>query len=155
MIKQLLMLTEQRLHRLGREQSALRSRVTVLCQQQQDIQVRVQAMQAQNALYDQAAELTRDAFFERQRHKAALQADIARLLYQLERLRQEQTILVERQRQQQCHLRETHQRCEKFRSYLKRLVTKRCLQSDLQRQYEIEELSTYGGHKNSTALHRF
>lgn len=148
MIKQLLGLTEQRLERLERERGALRRIAVELRQQQQESEVRVKAIQIQLGLYDQAAELTREAFFERQRHKATLLAEIARLLYQIESLHQQQTELAHQQHQQQSRLNETHHRCEKFRSYLKRLAIKKCLKSELQQQYDIEELSTYGGDKN-------
>lgn len=148
MIKQLLGLTEQRLERLQRERSALRRMAAELQQQQQDLDARIQAMQMQLGLYDQAAEFTRDAFFERQRHKAALLAEIARLLYQMESLQQQRRELTEQQHQQQYRLNETYRRCEKFRSYLKRLAIKACLKSVQQQHDEIEELSTYGGDKN-------
>ncbi|HDL6961219.1 TPA: hypothetical protein PXM28_000428 [Yersinia enterocolitica] len=147
MVKNLLSLTERRLERVKQQQQLLRRSLQALQQQQHDIRTRIQVMEAQSSLYDQSAELTREAFFERQRHKAALLAEIARQLYDLENIQSEQIALEKQQSQMQRQLRETDARCEKFRTYLKRERHRRRLNRELQQQYEIEELSTYGGDK--------
>ncbi|QHB33879.1 hypothetical protein F0T03_18070 [Yersinia canariae] len=147
MIKNLLSLTERRLERIKQQQQMLRRSLQALQQQQHDIRTRIQVLETQSSLYDQAAELTREAFFERQRHKAALLAEIARQLYDLENILAEQITLEKKQRQMQCQLRETNNRYEKFRTYLKRESNRRRLNRELQQQHEIEELSTYGGDK--------
>ncbi|WP_145520440.1 hypothetical protein [Yersinia mollaretii] len=150
MVKNLLSLTERRLDRAKQEQQKLLRAIQTLKQQQQDVWTRIQVMETQSFLYDESAELTREAFFERQRHKAALLAEIARLLYQQENLQAEQTKLEQGQQVIQQRLRDANNRCEKFRSYLKRERSRLRLNLELQQQYEIEELSTYGGDKTST-----
>ncbi|HDL7825974.1 hypothetical protein AB8965_15285 [Yersinia enterocolitica] len=150
MVKNLLSLTERRLERIKQQQQMLRRSLQALQQQQQDIRTRIHVLETQSSLYDQAAELTREAFFERQRHKAALLAEIARQLYDQENLQAEQITLETKQRQMQRQLRETDNRCEKFRTYLKRERSRRRLNRELQQQYEIEELSTYGGDKTGS-----
>ncbi|CNJ24233.1 hypothetical protein [Yersinia mollaretii] len=150
MVKNLLSLTERRLDRAKQEQQKLLRAIQTLKQQQQDVWTRIQVMETQSVLFDQSAELTREAFFERQRHKAALLAEIARLLYQQENLQAEQTKLEQGQQVIQQRLRDANNRCEKFRSYLKRERSRLRLNLELQQQYEIEELSTYGGDKTST-----
>ncbi|MFM1346753.1 hypothetical protein [Yersinia proxima] len=151
MVRNLLSLTERRLERVKQQQQLLRRSLQELLQQQHDIRTRIQVMEAQSSLYDQSAELTREAFFERQRHKAALLAEIARQLYDLENIQSEQIALEKRQRQMQRQLREIDTRCEKFRTYLKRESSRRRLNRELQQQYEIEELSTYGGDKTGNS----
>lgn len=150
MVKNLLSLTERRLDRAKQEQQKLLRAIQMLKQQQQDVCTRIQVMETQSVLFDQSAELTREAFFERQRHKAALLAEIARLLYQQENLQAEQIKLEQGQQVIQQRLRDANNRCEKFRSYLKRERSRLRLNLELQQQYEIEELSTYGGDKTST-----
>lgn len=150
MVKNLLSLTERRLDRAKQEQLKLLRAIQMLKQQRQDVCTRIQVMETQSALFDQSEELTREAFFERQRHKAALLAEIARLLYQQENLQAEQTKLEQGQQVIQQRLRAANNRCEKFRSYLKRERIRLRLNLELQQQYEIEELSTYGGDKTST-----
>lgn len=150
MVKNLLSLTERRLERVKQERQALLRAIQTLKQEQQDIHMRVHALEAQSTLYEQSAELTRDAFFERQRHKAALLAEVARLLYQQENLNSEQKKLEQQQRLLQQRLIETNNRYEKFQSYLKRERIRLRLNLALQQQYEIEELSTYGGDKTGT-----
>ncbi|WP_145577684.1 hypothetical protein [Yersinia mollaretii] len=150
MVKNLLSLTERRLDRAKQEQQKLLRAIQTLKQQQRDVYARIQVMETQSVLFDQSAELTREAFFERQRHKAALLAEIARLLYQQENLQAEQTKLEQGQQVIQQRLRDANNRCEKFRSYLKRERSRLRLNLELQQQYEIEELSTYGGDKTST-----
>ncbi|MGE4802471.1 hypothetical protein AB8989_19065 [Yersinia hibernica] len=147
MIKNLLNLTERRLERVKQQQQILCRSLQTLQQQQHDIRTRIQVLEAQSSLYDQSAELTREAFFERQRHKAALLAEIARQLYDLENILAEQITLEKKQRQVQRQLRETDNRCEKFRTYLKQESNRKRLNRELQQQCEIEELSTYGGDK--------
>ncbi|AJJ61360.1 hypothetical protein [Yersinia aldovae] len=150
MVKNLLSLTQRRLERIKHDQQMLRRSILALQQQQHDIRTRIQVMETQSSLYDQAAELTREAFFERQRHKATLLSEIARQLYDLENVQTEQKAQEQRQRQMQRQLRDTNNRCEKFRTYLKRESTRRRLNRELQQQYEIEELSTYGGDKTGS-----
>lgn len=150
MVKNLLTLTERRLDRAKQEQQKLLRAIQTLKQQQQDVWARIQVMETQSALFDQSAELTREAFFERQRHKAALLAEIARLLYQQENLQAEQIKLEQGQQVIQQRLRDANNRCEKFRSYLKQERSRLRLNLELQQQYEIEELSTYGGDKTGT-----
>ncbi|CNK23238.1 Uncharacterised protein [Yersinia aldovae] len=150
MVKNLLSLTQRRLERIKHDQQMLRRSILALQQQQHDIRTRIQVMEAQSSLYDQAAELTREAFFERQRHKATLLSEIARQLYDLVNVQTEQKAQEQRQRQMQRQLRDTNNRCEKFRTYLKRESTRRRLNRELQQQYEIEELSTYGGDKTGS-----
>lgn len=149
MVNNLLILTEQRLDRIKQEQLRLRRAMLALEKQQHDIQTRIDVLSSQSALFDLAAELTREAFFERQRHKAALLAEIARLLYQLENSRAEHKKLQQGQSRIKQRLREANSRCEKFRSYLKQQRINQRLKWELQQQYEIEELSTNGGHKTS------
>ncbi|AJI82916.1 Uncharacterised protein [Yersinia enterocolitica] len=151
MVKNLLSLTQRRLERIKQDQQILRRSLQTLQQQQHDIHTRIQVLETQSSLYDQAAELTREAFFERQRHKAALLAEIARQLYDLENIKAELITLEKKQRQMQRQLRETDNRCEKFQTYLKRERCRRRLNSELQQQYEIEELSTYGGDKTGSS----
>lgn len=150
MVKNLLSLTERRLDRAKQEQQKLLRAIQTLKQQQQDVWARIQVMETQSVLFDQSAELTREAFFERQRHKAALLAEIARLLYQQENLQAEQIKLEQGQQVIQQRLRDANNRCEKFRSYLKQERSRLRLNLELQQQYEIEELSTYGGDKTGT-----
>ena len=111
MVRNLLSLTERRLERVKQQQQLLRRSLQALQQQQHDIRTRIQVMEAQSSLYDQSAELTRDAFFERQRHKATLLAEIARQLYDLENIQAEQIALEKKQGQMQRLLRETDNRC--------------------------------------------
>ncbi|WP_392433377.1 hypothetical protein ACF3VQ_03220 [Yersinia sp. HM-2024] len=151
MVRNLLSLTERRLERVKQQQQLLRRSLQALQQQQHDIRTRIQVMEAQSSLYDQSAELTREAFFERQRHKATLLAEIARQLYDLENIQAEQIALEKKQGQMQRLLRETDNRCEKFRTYLRRESSRKRLNRELQQQYEIEELSTYGGNKTGNS----
>lgn len=151
MVRNLLSLTERRLERVKQQQQLLRRSLQALQQQQHDIRTRIQVMEAQSSLYDQSAELTREAFFERQRHKATLLAEIARQLYDLENIQVEQIALEKKQGQMQRLLRETDNRCEKFRTYLRRESSRKRLNRELQQQYEIEELSTYGGNKTGNS----
>ncbi|WP_145932177.1 hypothetical protein [Yersinia bercovieri] len=150
MVKNLLSLTERRLDRVKQQQQQLLRAIQNLIQQQDDIWQRIQVLKAQIVLYDQSAEFTREAFFERQRHKAALLAEIARLLYQQENLQAEQKKLEQGQSVIQQRVRQTNNRCEKFRSYLKQERLRLRLNLEIQQQYEIEELSTYGGNKTGT-----
>lgn len=151
MVRNLLSLTERRLERVKQQQQLLRRSLQALQQQQHDIRTRIQVMEAQSSLYDQSAELTREAFFERQRHKSTLLAEIARQLYDLENIQAEQIALEKKQGQMQRLLRETDNRCEKFRTYLRRESSRKRLNRELQQQYEIEELSTYGGNKTGNS----
>ncbi|MBF1996209.1 hypothetical protein [Serratia symbiotica] len=150
MIKNLLSLVERRLERLVREKSVLHRTMNELQQQQLDVQARIQVMKTQSGLYEQPAEFTRTSFFERQRHKAGVLAEIARLYFQLENLQVELQLLVCKQNQLQRRLRETNNRCEKFRIYLKQLRIKQCLKSEIQQQNDFEELSIYAGNKPDT-----
>ncbi|MEY4922176.1 MAG: hypothetical protein RLY17_893 [Pseudomonadota bacterium] len=150
MMKNLLNLAERRLDRIKQQQQMLRRSIQALQQQQHDLSMRIHVMETQSSLYGQAAELTREAFFERLRHKTALLAEIARQLYELKNVQVEQEALEQRQGQMQRQLQETNNRCEKFRTYLKRESTRRRLNSELQQQYEIEELSIYGGDKTGS-----
>ncbi|EPC7690051.1 hypothetical protein ACR20X_003017 [Providencia stuartii] len=91
MIKNLLTLTERRLDRAKQEQWQVQSAIRALQQQLTDIQSRIAILTTQIALYEQSAELSKMAFWESQRLKAALLAEIAHLQYQTESINTEMT----------------------------------------------------------------
>lgn len=144
MIKNLLMLTERRLDRALQEQAKLLSAIRALEQQRIDMQSRIAILATQTALYEQSAELNKIAFWERQRLKATLLAEVAHLEYQIESIGTELTKYEQSRQQIATRIFGLRNKCEKFRNYLKQQRLARCLKLERQQQNEIEELSIYG-----------
>ncbi|WP_242452129.1 hypothetical protein [Providencia rettgeri] len=86
MISNLLALTERRFDRTLQEQSQLNSIIKQQQQQCRDIRQRILVLSTQTASYEKSEELSRTAFWERQRLKAAVLAEIAQLEFQIETL---------------------------------------------------------------------
>lgn len=147
MIKNLLTLTERRLDRTLQEQTKLQLAIKALEQQRTDIQSRMVALGTQTNLYEQAAQLSQVAFWERQRLKAALLAEIAHLQYQTELIGSELAKYEQSRKQIVARMFALRNKCEKFRNYLKQQRLARCLKLERQQQNEIEELSVYGNNK--------
>ncbi|MHA0902020.1 hypothetical protein [Enterobacter ludwigii] len=147
MLNNILTLTERRLEGIRKELLTLTQVQSVLEQKMRDALARIEVLDIQSQLFEQAAELSRQAFYERQRQKAVVLAEIARLKYQYDSLHGEKTKLEASLRRVQERLRQTNNRCEKFRSYLKQQRKRQRLKSELRQQDEIEELSSYGGNK--------
>ncbi|MBS3050410.1 hypothetical protein [Enterobacter mori] len=150
MLNNILTLTERRLEGIRKELLTLRETQSVLEKQMRDALARIEVLDIQSQLFEQAAELSRQAFDERQRQKAGVLAEIARLKYQHDSLHGEKTKLEASLHRVQARLRQTNNRCEKFRSYLKQQRGRQRLKSELRQQEEIEELSIYGGDKLGT-----
>ncbi|MDV5227716.1 hypothetical protein RZ760_017445 [Providencia rettgeri] len=147
MIKNLLTLTERRLDRTLQEQAKLQSAIKALVQQRRDLQLQMTALGTQTLLYEQSAELNKVAFWERQRLKAALLAEIAHLQYQIESIGSELIKYEQSRKQIVARMVTLRNKCEKFRNYLKQQRLARCLKLERQQQNEIEELSIYGNNE--------
>nr|ELR5114513.1 hypothetical protein [Providencia stuartii] len=147
MIKNLLTLTERRLDRTLQEQAKLQSAIKALVQQRHNLQLQMTALGTQTLLYEQSAELNKVAFWERQRLKAALLAEIAHLQYQIESIGNELTKYEQSRKQIVARMVALRNKCEKFRNYLKQQRLARCLKLERQQQNEIEELSIYGNNE--------
>nr|ELR5040431.1 hypothetical protein [Providencia stuartii]ELR5083485.1 hypothetical protein [Providencia stuartii] len=147
MIKNLLSLTERRLDRTLQEQAKLQSVIKALEHQRNNLQLRMTALGTQTLLYEQSAELNKVAFWERQRLKAALLAEIAHLQYQIESIGSELIKYEQSRKQIVARMVTLRNKCEKFRNYLKQQRLARCLKLERQQQNEIEELSIYGNNK--------
>ncbi|MEY0232888.1 hypothetical protein [Providencia manganoxydans] len=147
MIKNLLSLTERRLDRTLQEQAKLQSAIKALEHQRNNLQLRMTALGTQTLLYEQSAELNKVAFWERQRLKAALLAEIAHLQYQIESIGNELTKYEQSRKQIVARMVVLRNKCEKFRNYLKQQRLARCLKLERQQQNEIEELSVYGNNE--------
>ncbi|WP_335674283.1 hypothetical protein [Providencia stuartii] len=147
MIKNLLTLTERRLDRTLQEQAKLQSAIKALEHQRTNLQLRMTALGTQTLLYEQSAELNKVAFWERQRLKAALLAEIAHLQYQIESIGNELTKYEQSRKQIVARMVVLRNKCEKFRNYLKQQRLARCLKLERQQQNEIEELSIYGNNE--------
>lgn len=147
MIKNLLTLTERRLDRTLQEQAKLQSAIKALEHQRTNLQLRMTALGTQTLLYEQSAELNKVAFWERQRLKAALLAEIAHFQYQIESIGNELTKYEQSRKQIVARMVVLRNKCEKFRNYLKQQRLARCLKLERQQQNEIEELSVYGNNE--------
>ncbi|EHZ6873769.1 hypothetical protein K6N86_003511 [Providencia rettgeri] len=150
MISNLLALTERRFDRTLQEQSQLNSIIKQQQQQQQcrDIRQRILVLSTQTASYEKSEELSRTAFWERQRLKAAVLAEIAQLEFQIETLAAEISKNKILQSEIAKRIFILRNKCEKFRNYLKQQRIARRLKSELQQQNEIEELFVHVSNKN-------
>nr|WP_282561575.1 hypothetical protein [Providencia sp. 21OH12SH02B-Prov] len=150
MIKDLLALNEKRFESVLQEQLKLQSFMNALQQQRTDIQSRINVLNTQMGLYELSAELNKVAFWERQRLKAALLAEIAHLEYQIESMSAELTKYEQSRKHLVQRMFTLRNKCEKFRNYLKQQRIARCLKLERQQQNEIEELSVYDNNKIGT-----
>ncbi|HGV3502850.1 TPA: hypothetical protein ACLLFU_002405 [Providencia stuartii] len=139
-VKNLLLLVERRLDKTRQEQGRLNTAICELQQNLLSIKERTQILAAQVVLYEKSQELKPVEFWERQRLKAAVLAEIAQyeyqsdsILTQIEKYQQ----LAERIKAQSLVL---HRKCEKFQKYLKQKRAEQCLKLERQQQHEIEEL---------------
>nr|WP_282561745.1 hypothetical protein [Providencia rettgeri] len=148
MISNLLALTERRFDRTLQEQSQLNSIIKQQQQQCMDIRQRILVLATQTTSYEKSEELSRIAFWERQRLKAVVLSEIAQFEFQIETLAVEiskNKILQSEIAKQAFILRN---KCEKFRNYLKQQRIARRLKSELQQQNEIEELFVHVSNKS-------
>ncbi|HEC8325544.1 hypothetical protein AB7W75_05570 [Providencia huaxiensis] len=148
MISNLLALTERRFDRTLQEQSQLNSIIKQQQQQCVDIRQRILVLATQAASYEKSEELSRTAFWERQRLKAVVLAEIAQFEFQIETLTGE----ISKNKVQLSEIAKRafvlRNKCEKFRKYLKQQRIARRLKLELQQQNEIEELFVHVSHKN-------
>ncbi|CAB5541269.1 hypothetical protein FH869_10570 [Providencia rettgeri] len=148
MISNLLALTERRFDRTLQEQSQLSSIIKQQKQQCMDIRQRISVLATQTASYEKSEELSRNAFWERQRLKAAVLAEIAQFEFQIETLIVEISKNKTRQSEVAKRVFVLRNKCEKFRNYLKQQRIERRLKSELQQQNEIEELFVHVSNKS-------
>ncbi|MGO2304739.1 MAG: hypothetical protein ACTH5W_08580 [Providencia sp.] len=148
MINKLLALTQRRLERTLQEQSKLNALIKELQQQCINIRQRISILATQTASYEKSEELNRIAFWERQRLKAAVLAEIAQFEFKIETI----TLELSKHKLLQSQIAKRafmlRNKCEKFRNYLKQQRTARRLKSELQQQNEIEELFVHVSNKN-------
>lgn len=139
-VKNLLLLTERRLDKTRQEQGKINLAIYELQQKISEVQERVTILAAQVILYEKSQELKPIAFWERQRLKAAVLANIAQFEYQIDSM----SVQIEKYQQLAEQIKAQalllHNKCEKFQKYLKQQRTKQCLKSERQQQHEIEEL---------------
>nr|WP_306803414.1 hypothetical protein [Providencia sp. PROV266] len=147
MIRNLLTLTERRFDRTLQEQVKVQSAIKVLEQQRTHLQLRMTTLETQIILFEQSAQLNKVAFWEQQRLKAALLAEIAHLQYQIESIGSELIKYEQSRKQIVARMVTLRNKCEKFRNYLKQQRLARCLKLERQQQNEIEELSVYGNNE--------
>ena len=139
MISSLLALTEKRLERVQLDQNKLHNAILQLQQQHQDIRQRIAILVTQVSVYEKSEELTQMDFWERQRQKAVVLAEVAQFEYQIENLDAELSkyhLLKQQMIERMLILRN---KCEKFQKYLKQQRRARWLKLELQQQNEIEE----------------
>lgn len=148
MISNLLVLTERRFDRTLQEQSQLNSIIKQQQQQCMDIRQRISVLVIQAASYEKSEELSRAAFWERQRLKAVVLAEIAQFEFQIETL----SVEISKNKILQSEIAKRvfilRNKCEKFRNYLKQQRIARRLKSELQQQNEIEELFVHVSNKS-------
>ncbi len=150
MIHNLLGLTQRRLERTLQEQSKLLSIIKELELQCLNIRTRIGILSVQIALYEKTEELNRMEFWERQRLKAAVLADIAQFEYQIETIVAQLLKHEVLKKQIAARVFTLRNKCEKFQKYLKQQRTARCLKLERQQQNEIEELFVHVSNKIST-----
>ncbi|WP_369309479.1 hypothetical protein [Providencia rettgeri] len=139
-IKDLLLLTERRLDKTQQEQGRLNLAISALKQKSADMKARIKILTAQVVVYEKSQELKPIAFWERQRLKAAVLAEIAQYEYQIDSILMEIEKYQELAEKMKAQAFLLHQKCEKFQKYLKQQRIKRCLKLERQQQNEIEEL---------------
>ncbi|HDN2512170.1 TPA: hypothetical protein RG647_RS06415 [Providencia rettgeri] len=145
-VKNLLLLTQRRLDKARQEQSKLAFAISELQQKSSSISERIKTLSVQVMLYEKAQELKPIEFWERQRLKAAILANIAQLEHQIDTISiqiEKYQQLVEQIRRQALLL---HSKCEKFQKYLKQKRLERCLKLERQQENEIEELFIHVSH---------
>lgn len=150
MITNLLILTERRFERTLQEQSKLNSIIKQQQQQCVDIRQRISVLATQATSYEKSEELSRTAFWERQRLKAAILAEIAYFEFQIDTITAEITKNKLLQPEIAKRAFTLRNKCEKFRKYLKQQRIARRLKSELQQQNEIEELFVHVSNKNES-----
>lgn len=139
-VKNLLQLAERRLEKVRQEQGRLIFFINELQDKTLSMRERINILATQVVLYEKSQELNPIAFWERQRLKAAVLADIAQFEYQIDTMStqiEKYQQLAEQMKVQALFL---HSKCEKFQKYLKQQRTARCLKLERQQQNEIEEL---------------
>ncbi|OAT51375.1 hypothetical protein [Providencia heimbachae] len=147
MINNLLALTQRRLERTLQAQSKLLSTIKELERQCLNIKKRIEILFVQIKSHEKSEELNRMAFWERQRLKAAVLADIAQFEYQVETIAAELLKHEVLKKQIAARTFTLRNKCEKFQKYLKQQGTARCLKLERQQQNEIEELFVHVGNK--------
>lgn len=139
-VKNLLLLTERRLDKTRQEQSRLSFAIRELQQNALSLKERTKILAAQVILYEKSQELKPIEFWERQRLKAAVLADIAQFEYQIGSIAAQIEKYQQLAQQMDALAVSQHNKCEKFRKYLKQKRIERCLKLERQQQNEIEEL---------------
>ncbi|HGN1706432.1 TPA: hypothetical protein ACKRTE_002305 [Providencia rettgeri] len=139
-VKNLLWLVERRLDKNRQEQGRLNTAICELQQKSQSITERIHILATQVVLYEKSQELKPVEFWERQRLKAAVLAEIAQFEYQIDSM----STQIEKCQQlaglMKAQALVLHRKCEKFQKYLKQQRADRCLKLECQQQHEIEEL---------------
>lgn len=139
-IKDLLLLVERRLDKNRREQGRLNAAICELQQKSQSITEHIHILAAQVVLYEKSQELKPVEFWERQRLKASVLAEIAYFKYQIDSMSAQIEKYQQLAGQMKPYVLVLHRKYEKFQKYLKRQRAEQCLKLERQQQHEIEEL---------------
>ncbi|MGG4609568.1 hypothetical protein [Providencia sp. Me31A] len=139
-VQNLLLLIERRLDKTRQELGRLNTVIYELQQKSLSIKERIHILVEQVVLYEKSQELKPVEFWERQRLKAAVLAEIAQFEYQIDSMSTQIEKCQQLAEQMKTQVIVLHKKCEKFQKYLKQQRAKRCLKLEYQQQHEIEEL---------------